>query len=64
MLIARLKVKEDKVNEYFEIADNTDKAIEASEPGMLHHTFDQDPEDPLSFVWSEVFKNDDAFLLI
>ena len=62
MLIARLKVKEDKVNEYFEIADNTDKAIEASEPGMLHHTFDKDPEDPLSFVWSEVFKNDDAFL--
>ena len=62
MLIARLKVKEGKVNEYFEIADKTDKAVEASEPGMLHHTFDQDPEDPLSFVWSEVFKNDDAFL--
>ena len=62
MLITRLKVKEGKVNEYFEIADKTDKAVEASEPGMLHHTFDQDPEDPLSFVWSEVFKNDDAFL--
>ena len=62
MLIARLKVQEDKVNEYFEIADKTDKAVEESEPGMLHHTFDQDPEDPLSFVWSEVFKNDDAFL--
>ena len=62
LLIARLKVKEGKVNEYFEIADKTDKAVEASEPGMLHHTFDQDPEDPLSFVWSEVFKNDDAFL--
>tara|TARA_E500000075_G_C6745173_1_gene200230 strand:+ start:188 stop:451 length:264 start_codon:yes stop_codon:yes gene_type:complete len=30
---------------------------------MLHHTFDQDPEDPLCFVWSEVFKNDDAFLV-
>ena len=59
---ARLKVKEGKINEYFEIADKTDKAVEASEPGMLHHTFDQDPEDPLSFVWSEVFKNDDAFL--
>ena len=62
MLIARLKVKEGKVNEYFEIADKTDKAVEASEPGMLHHTFDQDPEETLSFVWSEVFKNDDAFL--
>ncbi len=62
MLIARLKVQEGKVNEYFEIADKTDKAVEESEPGMLHHTFDQDPENPLSFVWSEVFKNDDAFL--
>ena len=62
MLIARLKVKEGKVNEYFEIADKTDKAVEASEPGMLHHTFDQDPDDPGRFVWSEFFKNDDAFL--
>jgi quinol monooxygenase YgiN len=32
------------------------------EPGMLHHTFDQDPEDELAFVWSEVYK-DDASLL-
>ena len=49
MLIAKLKVKEGKVNEYFEIADKTDKAVDASEPGILHHTFDQDPEDQLSF---------------
>ena len=62
MLIARLKVQEDKVAEYLALADKTDKAVEASEPGMLHHTFDQDSEDPLSFVWSEFFKNDDAFL--
>ena len=62
MLIARLKVQEDKVAEYLALADKTDKAVEASEPGMLHHTFDQDPDDPLRFVWSEFFKNDDAFL--
>ena len=31
---------------------------------MLHHTFDQDPDGPLSFVWSEVYKNDDAYLFI
>ena len=55
MLIARLKVQEDKVTEYLELADKTDKAVEASEPGMLHHTFDQDPDDPLRFVWSEFF---------
>ena len=29
---------------------------------MLYHNFDQDPDDPLRFVWSEVYKNDDALL--
>ena len=29
---------------------------------MIHYTFDQDPQYPLSFVWSEFFKNDDACL--
>ena len=62
ILIARLKVQEDKVDEYLELAEKTDKAVEASEPGMIHHTFDQDPGDSLSFVWSEFFKNDAAFL--
>ncbi len=62
MLLAKLKIKEDKVAEYLVIADKTDKAAEADEPRMLHHTFDQDPDDPLCFVWSEVYKNDDALL--
>ena len=29
---------------------------------MLNHTFDQDPQNPLCFVWSEVYKSDEAFL--
>ena len=29
---------------------------------MLHPTFDQDPEDPFRFLWSEAYKNDDTFL--
>ena len=62
ILIARIKVKPGKVQEYLELATKTDSAVEASEPGMLHHTFDQDPENPLCFTWSEVYKNDDAFL--
>ena len=41
MLLAKLKVKEDKVAEYLEIADKTDKAVQADELGMLHHTFDK-----------------------
>ena len=64
MLIDKLKVQEGKVNEYFEIADKTDKAVEASEPGMLHHTFDQDPEDPLSFYGQRFLKMMMHFLLI
>ena len=62
ILIARIQVKPGKVAEYLELATKTDAAVEASEPGMLHHTFDQDPENPLCFTWSEVYKNDDALL--
>ena len=62
ILIARIQVKPGKVQEYLELATKTDAAVEASEPGMLHHTFDQDPENSLCFTWSEVYKNDDAFL--
>ncbi len=43
MFLARLKVKADEVDEYLEIAYKTDKSVEASELGMLHHTFDQEP---------------------
>ena len=62
MLLAKLKVKEDKVLEYLELAGKTDMAVESDKSGILHHTFDQDPDDPLRFVWSEVYKNDDALL--
>ena len=62
ILLARIQVKPDKVQEYLLLAAKTDKAVEAAEEGMLHHTFDQDPENPLCFVWSEVYKNDEAFI--
>jgi len=39
-LIAKIKVKEDKISEYLELADKIDKAVEAAEPGIFHHTFD------------------------
>ncbi len=28
----------------------------------MHHTYDQDPENTLIFVWSEAYKNDEAFI--
>ena len=62
MLLAKLKVQKDKVAEYLEIADKIDNAVEAYEPLMLHYTFDQDPDDPVRFEWSEVYKNDDSLL--
>ena len=62
ILLARIQVKPEKVQEYLLLAAKTDKAVEDSEPEMLHHTFDQDPENHLRFVWSEVYKNDEAFL--
>ena len=40
MLLLELKINEDKVAEYLEIADKTDKAFEADEQVMSHHTFD------------------------
>ena len=49
------------MDRYLELARVTDAAVQASEPGMMHHTFDQDPEDPQAFVWSEVYANDQAF---
>ena len=61
MLLARIHVKPGCVDQYLELARVTDKAVQASEPGMIHHTFDQDPDDPQAFVWSEVYANDEAF---
>ena len=61
MLLARIHIKPGCVDQYLELARVTDAAVQSSEPGMLHHTFDQDPENPQAFVWSEVYANDDAF---
>ena len=61
LLLARIHVKPGCVNQYLELARMTDMAVQSSEPGMLHHTFDQDPEDPQAFVWSEVYAHDEAF---
>ena len=61
VLLARIHVKADCLDQYLELARTTDVAVQSSEPGMLHHTFDQDPEDPQAFVWSEVYANDEAF---
>ena len=62
VLIARIQVKDGMVEEYLEIADEVDNAVELSEPGMLFHNFDADPDDPLAFTWTEVYSNSEAFI--
>jgi quinol monooxygenase YgiN len=62
ILLARIQVKPGCVDTYLELAKATDDAVQASEPGMLHHTFDQDPNDPHAFVWTEVYANDAGFV--
>ena len=62
ILIARIRVKEGKVEEYLKIAKEADDSVNASEPDMLIHTFDQDPTDPLEFTWSEVYSTSEAMV--
>ena len=50
ILLARIHVKPGCVDSYLELARATDTAVQASEPGMILHTFDQDPDDPQAFV--------------
>ena len=50
MHFAKLKVKKNKFSEYLEIADKTDKSVEADEPKMYHHIFDQDPDNHVCFL--------------
>ena len=62
LLIARIGVKENMAEEYLAIAEEVDNAVHESEPGMLFHNFDKDPDDPLGFVWSEVYTDSDALI--
>ena len=62
ILIARIHVTEGMVEQYLDIANEVDNAVELSEPGMLFHNFDADPDDPLAFTWTEVYSNSEAFI--
>ena len=62
VLLASITVKEGMVDEYLEIAEAADKAVEKTEEGMLFHNFDRDPDDEHKFVWTEVYRKSDDFL--
>ena len=58
VLLALIRVKPGCVDKCLELARVTDEAVQGSEPGMIHHTFVQDPDDRQAFVWSKVYSND------
>ena len=62
VLIARLHALPNASGEVLRLSNAADVAVNASEPGMLLHTFDQDPSDPLGFVWTEVYANSAALI--
>ena len=62
VIIARVTVKDGMFNNYLTIAKEADKAVEATEEGMLFHNFDADPNDPNKFVWTEVYRKSEDFL--
>lgn len=62
ILLARIRVSPGKLDAYLDLAAGVDGEVEASEPGMLFHNFDQDSTDPHKLVWSEVYRQSDDFL--
>lgn len=50
------------VEPYLRLPATVDAAVEATEPGMLLHTFDQDPRDAHRLVWTEVYPASSDFL--
>ena len=62
VLIARLHALPNASGDVLRLSEAADEAVKASEPGMLLHTFDQDPSNPLGFVWTEVYANSAALI--
>ena len=62
ILLARITVSPGKLDAYLDLAAGVDAEVEASEPGMLFHNFDQDSTAPHKLVWSEVYRQSDDFL--
>ena len=62
VLIARLHALPGQADQVVAMSAAVDKKVEAGEPGMLLHTFDQDQTDPQGFIWTEVYENSDALI--
>ena len=62
VLIARLHALPGQADKLIALSGAVDKKVEVGEPGMLLHTFDRDPGDSQSFIWTEVYENTEALI--
>ena len=62
VLIGRLHALPGEAEKVVALSAAVDEKVKAGEPGMLLHTFDADPNDPLGFVWTEVYENSAALI--
>ena len=60
VLIARLHSLAEQADAVLALSQVADQKVYAGEPGMLLHTFDRNPDDRLSFVWTEVYADSAA----
>ena len=63
VLIGRCQVRPGiGLQTYITTSQLADEDVINTEPGLLHHTFDQEPNDPYAFVWTDVYRDDDSLL--
>ena len=62
VIIARTQIKERKKEEYLKFGKEIDDAVNDTEPGMLFHDLNTDPNDPLALTWTEILKDSASFV--
>ena len=61
VLLARCCVQDRDA--FLQAADACDRCVQQTEPGMLHHILASDPADEQSFVWTEVYADEESLRL-
>jgi len=62
VLVLKIRVPAAKKEEYHALAKATDEGVMEVEPGMLHHAWDQSPDEADVFCWTEMYENSAAMM--
>merc|ERR1711924_226979 len=62
VLLLKIRVPDAKKDQYHALAKATDEGVMVAEPGMLHHAWDQSPDEPDVFCWTEMYENSAAMM--